>query len=281
MKVAAWNVEGRLAFYLERQEGRGSPSHILKGIAALDADVIVLPEAYNGTRAAKDVETALKSLGYEWIETPYDDPDREEEIALYGKSHIRILSRIGFVSKEIVRFGGIRNLPVATVIDPDSGELVRIIGVHLEDRSEARRQKQIDDIVSFIKHVPAHTIALGDFNAMWTGIPAFLLGSLVTSLFARLLPSGDLPSELSRLREMAKGTTMRRLRDEAGLHDADSRHRATVTPKKRNFPYLPSVRLCQLDHILFSSTLRATEFTIYKDRGSDHRAISAEVTVFE
>jgi hypothetical protein len=44
IKVASWNVEGRLSGYVEN--GRGSAGHILDGIENLDADIVVLPEAF-------------------------------------------------------------------------------------------------------------------------------------------------------------------------------------------------------------------------------------------
>jgi len=279
VRVAAWNVEGRLASYLNEKGGRGTPEHILRGIEALDADILVLPEAYNGSAADPSVDKRLEELNYDWFDTPYDDPNREEEIAMYGKSHIRLASRLGFVSKKVMRFGGERTLLVGIVEEPESKKQLQVIATHLEDRSEAQRQRQIDDIVTYINASGTDTVLLGDLNAMWPGIPAALIGSFATRIFVNILPPGDLKSELSRLREMATGSTMRRLCEEATLRDADPRHRATVTPKKRNLPYLPGIRLCQIDHILISRQLSATDFRVWPDGGSDHRAISAFLSV--
>jgi len=278
MKIATWNIEGRLAGYLQKP-GRGTPEKIIKEIANLDADVIVLPEFYNGTAMAFTAKKELQELGYEWLETAYNDPDREEEIALYGKSHIAILSRIGFISKDIIRFGGIRDLPVAVVRDPVTKKSVRIIGAHLEDRSEARRQQQLNELTPFINKQPMPTVLLGDLNALWPGIRASIITSFIVRFVAIVLPYGNLRSELSRLIEMARGTTMKRLRDEAHLNETDKKRQPTVTPKKRNLPYLPGVPLCQIDHILISSDMKSTDFKVAKDGGSDHRAISVTIAI--
>lgn len=269
-----------MASYLSSQDSRGTPEKIVAAIERLDADVIVLPEAYNGVAISPAVKKRLHAFGYEWLEIAYEDPDREEEIALYGKSHIAIMSRLGFVSKKIVRFGGIRNLLVIKVREPRSGLVVQIIGAHLEDRSEAKRQQQLDEIIPFVNLSTDPTILMGDLNALWPGMRARIIGSLFTRMITRVLPAGDLKSELSRLIEMARGTTMQRLHDEAHLNKADPRYRATVTPKKRNLPYLPSIRLCQIDHILVPSCIKATNFMIAPDSGSDHRAISVNVSIF-
>jgi len=78
---------------------------------------------------------------------------------------------------------------------------------------------------------------------------------------------------------MATGRVLGRLKNEAGLHDADPRHMATTTPKMRDRLYMPSIRLAQIDHALISDEIGVRDFTIGPDGGSDHRAIAVTIVV--
>jgi endonuclease/exonuclease/phosphatase family metal-dependent hydrolase len=274
VKVAAWNVEGRLTDFGGR---RGTPERIVSEIEQLDADVVALPEAYLET-PADDVDEMLKSLGYEWYDTSYQDRERNEPNA-WPEVHMRMLSRLPIHSAEQVRWGDNRTLPVITVADQESGLDVCFMGTHLDERSEALRQKQVDDMAPYIRALDMTTVALGDFNAAWHNRRAKLIGSRALQAFARRMPVSAIRSEASRVAEMMTGTTMERLRQEAGLDDIDPRHRPTVTPKRHDMPRMPSIPLAQIDHILVTNDIMASDFKVAPDGGSDHRAISATLRI--
>jgi len=272
IKIAAWNTENRLAYYLPGS--RGTPTKILEGIRKLDADIIVLPEAYVNAPAS-GADELLKTMGYSWEDVRYDDKDREEEVARWGFPYMRVLWRIPVRSVTLQRWGDVRSLMTLVATDPETKREIQIIGTHLEDRSEALRLKQLDEIVPFIQASKFPVVMLGDFNAMWHEKGARILASRSVRQLARALPEGDLHSTATRLSDMATGKVMKRLRDEAGLHDSDRRHRPTTTPKMRHMSFMPSIRLAQIDHILASKEVKVSDFRIRPDGGSDHRAISA------
>jgi endonuclease/exonuclease/phosphatase family metal-dependent hydrolase len=65
MKIVSWNVEARLSGWMKK--GRGTAERILEEIESLDADVLVLPEAYINT-VAPFVPAKIRALGYEILE---------------------------------------------------------------------------------------------------------------------------------------------------------------------------------------------------------------------
>ncbi|MFI5212689.1 MAG: endonuclease/exonuclease/phosphatase family protein [Candidatus Saccharimonadales bacterium] len=273
LRVAAWNVEGRLSNLADGR--RGTPAHILEGIAALDADIIVLPEAYVN-KPQTGVDRELASLGYSWQDVRYDDSDRGNVFS--GQMpYLRILSRLPITTTHTVQFGGLRRLLVVTVQDTQSMQSLRIVATHLDDRTEERRLMQIDDMISLLSQHSMPTLVMGDFNAMWPGGRAILLRSRLVASLVRCLPHGFIKSASLRVLEMASGTTMKRLKSELNLHDADARHQATTTPKMRQMVYMPSIRLIQIDHILLTATIKSTDFKVARDGGSDHRAISTTI----
>lgn len=274
IKIAAWNTEGRLTAYEKGM--RGTPAQILAGIKRLNADVVILPEAYLN-EPSTEVNEQLACMGYRWYDTEYHDTGHDDDVSEWGRPHMRVLYRIPIVRAETRRWGNLRDLPVLTVKDPETGKEVCIIATHLDDINEQRRLQQLDDIIPFIERSESAIVMLGDFNAMWHEGRARLIGSRISRAFASLLPK-KARSFAQRASKMAAGLAMKRLQA-AGLMDADPRHRPTVTPKNRNLSRLPSIRLIQIDHILYSKGVTAESFTIEKDGGSDHRAISATLTL--
>ena len=271
LRVAAWNVEGRL----ERGtgEGRGSPPHILAGIQRLNADLIVLPEAYYATIDPM-VERRLRQWGYAWQDVTYNDSASK----LKGPC-LRVVTRLPLANIHTVRFGNIRSLLCLRVVDPASQCQVRVIAVHLDDRSEKRRLRQVEDLITHVACEPLRTIILGDFNAVWADGYARILGSGPVRSLARHMPTKRLRQVCVRFTDMAAGTTLARLTDTASLREADRLHVPTAMPKTRLTNFIPSIRLAQLDHILLTPGLVATDFDIAEASGSGHRAISATVHV--
>jgi endonuclease/exonuclease/phosphatase family metal-dependent hydrolase len=277
IKIASWNVEGRLSGYAEH--GRGSAEQIINGIAELDADVVVLPEGYL-EEPAVGVDDRLSDLGYEWHDVGYGDKDRDWSQEYLGKmTYLRVLSRIAIKDAQQVLWGDLRSLLTFTAADPETQAEARFFAIHLDDRNEALRLRQIEDIIPAVNEEPLPAVLLGDFNAMWPKGRAQLFGSKVMRFVAEHFPQPGIRHTLTRLAEMATGSALTRLAEEAGLRDADPRHRATTTPKMRDTPFMPSVRLAQIDHILVSGGIGVENYVVGKDRGSDHRAISADITI--
>jgi endonuclease/exonuclease/phosphatase family metal-dependent hydrolase len=277
LKIASWNVEGRLHGYVKA--GRGSAAAIVAAIAKLDADIIILPEAYLDTPAA-GIDTQLKGMGYEIHDIAYGHEDRDWSLEyMGGMPYLRVLSRVPILSIQKSAWAKARNLLTFTVKDPATNQTALFLATHLDDRSETLRDQQIDDIVPYIKKAELPAVMLGDFNAMWATPRAKVLGSRAVRLIARNLPHMQIRDIATRLTDMATGSVLKRLKVEVGLRDADGKKRPTTTPKMREIPFMPSIRLVQIDHILVSSTIEVENHTVYPDMGSDHRAISAEITI--
>ena len=164
-KLATWNVEGRLSDYAHGK--RGSAEHILDGIAAINADVLVLPEAYLGDQPAEGINDRLQAMGYEWRDVRYGDQDRDwSQEFMASMPSLRVLSRLAIINSEHVQWGNLRNLLVLTVRDPDTEKDVRIIATHLDDRTSEHRKRQIEDAIPFINASELPTIMAGDWNEM-------------------------------------------------------------------------------------------------------------------
>jgi endonuclease/exonuclease/phosphatase family metal-dependent hydrolase len=276
IKIASWNIEGRLTKYNGGKK-RGTPGRIIDEIAHLDADIVVLPEAYLNM-PLKDSNDRLRELGYKWYDTQYQDTLHDEDVAKWGYPFMRVLYRIPVMHIETKRWGDVRDLPVLLAEDPETKKKFYLMGVHLDDINEERRLRQVDEITQFIHKSDVPVLLLGDFNAMWhEGWPRLLTTRAVGFIISRLT-YGRLQDVLSRLSRMATGVVMERFK-EAGLIDADPHHRATTTPKMRGMSFMPSVRLVQIDHILVSKGIDISLPIIGKDSGSDHRSLRTKLTI--
>lgn len=276
IKIAAWNVEGRLSQRTTKR--RGSPRHILDGIRQLDADVIVLPEAYYKDPAT-GMDEQLRRLGYQWYDARYDDTNDPSSEADGDRTnvYIRILSRLPIESARISRFGDVRTLGFVTVHDPVSGRRLLVIATHLDDRSEALRLKQAGAIAELVRYEKLPAVMLGDFNAVWDGAAARFLRSGAVRSLATCVPGKWFRSVAMRFTDMASGRVLQFLADRAGVRDADANRQATATPKLHGVEWLPSIRMAQLDHILITGELSASGVTVMPDGGSDHRAITTTI----
>ena len=275
IKFGSWNVEGRLSNYAP--DARGSAEQIMDGIEALDADIVVLPEAYL-EGSAEGVDERLEGMGYEVHDIAYGDNDRDWSKEFMGKMpYLRVLSRIAISNMTEVSWGDARNMLAFTATDPETQKDVQILATHLDDRSEELRDKQIDDVISYINESEIPVIMLGDFNAMWRTKRARILGSRAMRFIARHIPHAGIRDTAVRLTDMATGSVLQRLALEANMRDADPKKRATTTPKMRDISFMPSIRLVQIDHILMSDGVEAEDYAVGGDGGSDHRAISATI----
>ena len=275
LKIASWNVEVRLSNTDTKR--RNNLSLIIKTIKDIDADILVLPEAHS--ESSLDYlkpRQQLLDMGYKIYNVPYRDdaPSRADSIA--QQTSMMLLSKLPVKQFDIVRLGDFRNALVAT-LEIESDQLFKVIGLHLDDRSEATRLKQVADLINIVNQSKLPTIVMGDFNAMhgedlW---PSKFLRSRLAKLLAHVV----LPSISLKATEMARGEALRLLETNTGLIDADAQHRPTTTPKMIGLEWLPSIRLIQIDHIFVSKGIKVNKFSVASDGGSDHRAIITSLSI--
>jgi len=275
IQVASWNIEGRLS-PVNGTDRRG-PLRIIESIRKLDADVLILPEAHSEvsleTLPCRD---ELAAMGYELHSIPYGEEFAERPGAYAPRLSLLLLSRLAIHGLETAPLGDGRTAVIATV-ESVPGQLLRIIGVHLDDRSEETRVAQVRALALVVCRSPLPTVVMGDFNAMhgediWPS--KFLRTQLVRTLAHVVMPDISL-----RAVNMARGEALSLLESATDLVDADPRHQPTTTPKMRGREWMPSIRLMQIDHIFTSSNLTVEDFSIAPDNGADHRAISARLSL--
>jgi endonuclease/exonuclease/phosphatase family metal-dependent hydrolase len=271
LRIASWNIEGRLSV-LESKH-RASSDKIIDSIKEIDADALLLIEAHSETSLDKldTVRKKLQQIGYYLYDIPYSDDMKERTDTTYEQLSLMFLSKLPVDKFEIVKLGNFRNVFIVTLREPKSNQLIRIIGLHLDDRLEKTRLNQVRDLIKIVNKSKMPTIVMGDFNAMhgedlW---PAKFLRSKIVRWLARLI----LPSIFIRATEMAKGEALKLLESQTNLSDIDPAHQPTTTPKMRGLEWLPSIRLIQIDHIFASKNIKTRDFKITPDLGSDHRAI--------
>jgi len=279
MKITAWNTEGRLSRFTEAGE-RGSPEQILRFITQLDSDIVFLSEAFDN---AKQIEPAinrqLDRSGYECLSVAYSGKDNRQHQAV-ADPHMILLSRLEVVKYEEIRPGDIRSMIMADIVDSDTKQRVRFFCIHLDDTNEQNRLRQIDDLVPLINNSPMPIIVMGDFNAMHAvSLPAYFFRNRLTRAAVSFVPHANIRNVLQRLSEMAIGGTLQQLLKGTNLVEIDQKNRPTTTPKMRGQEWLPSIRLAQIDHIFVSPEITTSNFQIAGDGGSDHRAISAYVSL--
>ena len=279
MKIVSWNIEGRLS-PLSR-DGRGTPEKIVEAIEELNGSVVVNPEGF-GTdpSVSESIEGSLRRLGYETLSTPYDDAIERGEGAAVIDPHLRVMSRLPIISHEVIRPGGLRNMISMTVHDPESNTDIRVIGVHLDDRSESLRLRQVEPLIEYINSSDLPTIMMGDFNAMPPNtMKSFLVHSFLFKGLARVIPHRHMRHVLRRLSDMATGTTIDVILNRTVLRNTDPTYKPTTTPKMRRMEWMPSIRFAKIDWIFVSPDIEYKNFSVSRDLGSDHRALSIEITL--
>lgn len=276
MKIISWNLEGRLSRLASDE--RGTPEKIVAAIRSLNADVLVHPEAFGSDPGIDEsIEKTLGDLGYESVSVAYDDLIGRGEKAVVPNPHMRVMSRLPITASEVIRPGNLRSMLAIHVADPVIGT-VRIIGVHLDDRDEELRLRQAGPLIEYINGSRLPTIVCGDFNAM---PPHAFRSTVVHNSFLRdlasLVPHRHMRYTLTRLSDMASGTTIDRILGETDLVNTDPRLTPTTTPKMRRMEWMPSIPLVKIDWILVSKDLAYRDFAVSPDLGSDHRALSVSV----
>lgn len=276
MRLAAWNIEGRLGPVASR--GRGTPGQIADRILQLDADIIFLPEAY-GNDISPDVNQRFTDAGYSFFDVSYEDENKPHGAAI-DNPHCRFLSRLPVIHQSRRRFGKVRSLQSIDVIDPKTKQPITIVGIHLDDRTEAQRLRQVRDVVSYCKNIEMPFVLMGDFNALYgtTKTAKFLRSSLVKVTGCAMTQS-FVKTIVVRVAAMARGDTLDHLHENLSIHAANTTRQATATPKMRNMEWAPSVRLLEIDHILASRSVQFNDFRIGKEGGADHRDLTVTISL--
>jgi len=266
LEVAAWNVLDKI-----------NDPNIYKNALGQETDIAVFPEAYaEGDKLEQATIDYLRQDGrYELFEHPNGDDDGRKD------RHVLLVA----AKPELIASADSVLLASRYAIGLTLTDGTRFLGVHLDDRSEARRQEQATEA---LKWLGSTAILAGDFNAMHDGFKARTIrkaGRLVESQEAIppdvKIEQNDLRSRIAakkgrfvslgqRTVAMASGETMKLLA-EADLHDADPTHASTM----RKGPFS-----AQLDHILYRGNIRRTQTTRVGQRDpSDHNRVHAKLHV--
>lgn len=254
----------------------------LELIQNLKPDVALFTEAYKaGTeQALAPVIRRLKSAGYTVFHGPYDEQDGRKD-----KHGILLAARTPLLSADKPRLTriGEHNI-VECWLKFKNNQSIHLLGMHLNDRSEAKRQAELDDLLQLID-TNTPTILTGDMNTIHKEDAkgkTFRMAKRVHLLVRLKLhpithPTGQpMPnnrgrrgSVLYRLHEMASGKTIKRL-EENGLTDVDSMHQPT---------YPAHDPFAQLDHTLISHHFTVSSFRRLPQGSSDHRGIVVELNL--
>lgn len=270
--LVSWNTEGRLTRF--SNEGRGSPEHIVDTLSSMNGDVVFLAEASDSDQIERNINDTITKAGYSVHTVPYEDAGKDRRWSAEKAPNMKLLTRLPVKSFRQIRLGGVRNALEATIEDPDTGIPMRFFGVHLDDRSEAYRLIQTNDLLGFLAESDVPTVVMGDFNAMHAeDMRAKFLRSSVFRAVTKVWPHARTKDMFIRLSDMGAGTTLRRLQEDGGLSDADAKRKATTTPKLRGQEWLPSIPVFQIDHVYGSAEVTVRDFQVWRDGGSDHRPL--------
>jgi endonuclease/exonuclease/phosphatase family metal-dependent hydrolase len=270
LTVVTWNAEGM--FVDDTKTRRGTPHDAIATLRKLDADIVVIPEFGRMADLQDAHAAAIEALGYEITLVAYDEP-RAPGLGF------AILSRLPILETRVHELPGSRRQVVEIQHKDVEGTRIRVLGVHLDDRSEAGRLTEIAtvcDIVTTEATMP--TLLLGDFNAMhhdsWfariaRSRPAHGLSRRVRHTLVR--------SMADRVHEMALGTTVEYLLAHTNLHDLDPGRKRTISGKQAGLEWLPAWRLAKIDWIFGSKQFKTVGYRVLRDSGSDHRPVRAEL----
>lgn len=282
LRVVTWNAEGMFTppfavpegvTYLAMHTRRASVDDAVATIQMLDADIVVIPEFGSFGQLEDEARAALHALGYNLVEVPYEDRYQPQIM-------LCVLSRLTIVTVSRLRLGDLRNAAAVTV-SFDDGRHLRLFGVHLDDDNEAFRMQQVPDLVQeIVSDHQTPTLVMGDFNAMDAhSFPARIARSVPVRWFAAMVPSAKLRHIVRRVVEMASGTTIRSVEHRTHLYDLDDKHRLTISAKQAGLEWVPAIRLAKIDWIFGTKHFRVERYSVYRDVGSDHRPVVADLVL--
>lgn len=225
LRVVTWNAEGMFVAGLRTR--RASPADAVSVVQTLDADIVFVPEFGLIDQVEEATMAALKALGYDVVLYGYEQP----ELGSYGAG---LLTRLPLHSHRLHHFSATgRTFIEAELTLPEGQDTLRLYGLHLDDRAEATRLAQVEQLLPlFATPHSGATIALGDFNAMSAhSLGARLLRTSIAGWLGRHLPSRQLRSVAERVNQMATGTAIARLLEYTSLHDLDTGYSYTISAK--------------------------------------------------
>lgn len=276
LRAVTWNAEGM--FVEGTRTRRATPHDAVHTIKRLEADVIVVPEFGFYAQLDGTYRNALAAYGYRVIEVPYEDNTRVDDNKDVELG-LAVLTRLPVVSTETHRLGGTRNCCEVIVRD-EQGERLRVIAVHLDDKSEESRLRQADTLADIVNSKPQlPTLVMGDFNAMHTSSKFARMAK--TRVFARLsraIPNHAARYYVSRVHEMALGTTIGYILQMTKLRDLDPSLKRTITPKTYGAEWLPALRVAKIDWIFGTRQFKTRSYRVQRDVGSDHRPVVADLS---
>lgn len=271
LRVVTWNAEGM--FVRGTKTRRAGPHDAIKVLKQLEADIIVVPEFGRLEGLEERIRNAIGSLGYQLIEVAYDDQSMTERDA----TAMAVLSRFPVSLVKLHKFGGVRN--AVEIRATTGGRELRVYGVHLDDKTEATRLSQVEDLAASIAkdpHVP--TLALGDFNAMRrsSGFARLSRSRLARGMSQRV-PHQQLKAIAIRLNQMALGTTIEYIEKHTHLRSLDPGHKLTISGRQAGLEWVPALRLAKIDWIFGSKQFHILKYRVHRDVGSDHRPVVADI----
>lgn len=273
LRVVTWNAEGM--FVEGSKTRRASPHDAFTTLKKLDADVIFIPEFGETDRVDKAILTAIHSLGYQTIIYSY----RAERLGEYGGA---LLSRLPVRSHAFHHYANTKRRYIEAEIElPGGKDIIRVFGLHLDDRTERLRLEQIEHVILQINKVHVgETVVMGDFNAMnGRSLSAKLLGACSAGTIGARLPHAQLRSISTRVNQMAAGTTIARLLDATMLHDLDPGHHLTISAKQEGLEWAPKLKIAKIDWVFGSKRIETLDYKVLPDVGSDHRPVLATLRI--
>lgn len=251
---------------------RALPSDGLRVLDELTADVVVIPEFGAIERIEQAVRHELTARGYSLHATTY-------RASRSHGSGLAVLSRLPVISFHEIEIGSKDRYMVELVIKNKSGKKFRVLAVHLDDRREAYRLKEVQGVCDFLTAAPAlPTLLAGDFNAMHkTSWLARCMRQRIVRVIAKCIPHKHIASMLSRVHEMACGTTIDYLETHTELRSLDPGLQRTVSAKQARLQWAPAWRVGKIDWIFGSREFQTISYQVWRDVGSDHRPVRAEL----
>lgn len=270
LTVVTWNAEGM--FVDGTKTRRGTPHDAIATLRALDADVVVVPEFGRITDLQEAHVAAIEALGYEITLIAYDEP-RAPGLGF------AILSRFPILETRVHELPGSRRQLIEIQYKDTEGARIRVLGVHLDDRSEEGRLTEIATICTIVSaEAEMPTLLLGDFNAMhhnsWF---ARIARSQPAHGISRRVRHKLMRSMADRVHEMALGTTVEYVLSHTTLHDLDPGRKRTISGKQAGLEWLPAWRLAKIDWIFGTKHFKTIHYRVLRDSGSDHRPVRAEL----
>lgn len=272
VSVVGWNAEGM--FVEGSKTRRGTPADACATLDRLDADIVFIPEFGDTSRVSEITRDSIHRLGYKLMLFSYG----EQFLETYGAA---LLTRMPLYASEIHAFRNTKRAFTETTVEISPGELLRVIGIHLDDRMEITRLSQVDDVMEVLEcDTVTPTIIVGDFNAMnRRALFARFARTSIAEYFGERLPNSHIRSVVHRVRDMALGTTIERFTCHQMLTNLDPACQRTISAKQCGLEWMPSLRLAKLDWMFGTHTIRQVSYKVLPDSGSDHRATQATILV--